>query len=610
MENLSTLFQHLENFETGNGRGKQARRTVEMTPYSLNYQSRDSLTIMGYQLPVFFSGKANCKVIRRDENHAPCDTFPVFWERYAEACSRLDLVHAGFVEKKRGLGSRLLEIKGKLKEKYSQEKPASAHGKSASFIELENEKVQLLSKLGELGLREKKALVKENERIKADLGLEINKSGAMYALMFKSYLYLNTSENILALLPEMETSFTLGNGLPHFCYHLDGLASRSDDAVVLVHNALCICGADEVYVRIFLESGQVFEYDVLTGKKLRQGASHIEYDGDEFELLTDVDAYKNEIIGVSFSRNFTGPTTQGLSELQRALATAKAFDSDLYCTLPGEQYKQQIGFALDPLRRVGKEKLSDTALDEYSRIIDGVVNAHYLPFIETLACEYGVKVHVANKGSALDDALGEMEEIVYGKYAELWDRENTPAFRAEVRSHVVRINGEEVAPHRIEAPFRYILYHLTVPFLALGPSALEGRIPFIKLETKGIAEISSTIAAKRLSRELGFDLSLAMLTQPYIPSPKSPRMQYLSPCREKVFLNKPESWEGLNDDEAFSQLHHLDVDPDRLRAMLDCGKTGAADMLTRELNRLHQRIYGASTDSSPVSAGALSLPVA
>ena len=226
--------------------------------------------------------------------------------------------------------------------------------------------------------------------------------------------------------------------------------------------------------------------------------------------------------GFTFFEKQTGPTTQAQAELQRGFIMAKAFRSDLYCTLPGEQYKLQMTSLLRPIEEIGTEDISRAEALSYAAIVDRMVDMLFVPLIRTLSSGYGVSVHMATRGSGLDRALTEIESFVFKRSGELWQESDSPAFRQRVSGHVTRsIASDQVAWQRIEAPFMYILYHFAVPFSAFGRDALTGQKKVLKLKTKGMGEISSTIAAWRLARDLGLTLDMVMLTQPYVPTPHS-----------------------------------------------------------------------------------------
>lgn len=594
MKETYTTQQYLQNIGSITCRGRQEGITVEMTPYAAYGQSTDPLVADGRVQPVFSGGQAQYVLLRKKDLDT-CgiwQVFPYFRKKYQEA----DFMIHGIQKKYEDLKRHIYQY---LKEEAMVLCLLAAMGTTplnALWVLVWIRQIQ--SVLTEISRCLEQDLQDAYKRIEDDKGISFCRSGLMYAVMLRHDLMLNTPENIRMILPEIRNTYLLKNGLPLFSSNLSACLGPRYGTNVLVHNAVCIIGADEVIVRLTLDCGRHMDFDTLTGQQMGKEFIYGTYGAEVHPLTQALVEYKYRIRSVTFFEKQTGATTQALAELQRGFVTAKAFGSDLYCTLPGEQYKLQMTSLLRPLEEIGKEGIARAAALSYAVIVDRVVDMCFVPLIRTLSKEYGVPVHMATRGSRLDKSLAQIETYVFKRYGELWQEDDSPAFRQKVRGHVTRsLTNDQAACHRIEAPFKYILYHLAVPFSALGPDALTGRKKVLKLETKGMGEITSTIAARRLARDLGLTLDMAMLTQPYIPTPHGDRMLYFSPCREKVFLGWPDSWHHLTDSEAFIQLRYLDVDPGLLRQIAANRKKGAASLLGAILDALYNKVFANVNDS-------------
>ncbi|MCP4118481.1 MAG: hypothetical protein GY737_24405 [Desulfobacteraceae bacterium] len=585
-KNVHDYFLGLDSVQCRNGKQGVA---VEMTPYTAYQRSKDPLVADGRVHPVFLGGKVQYVLLRQAKMNTDetWKDFPFFSRTFLKAGKALDEIQKKYGNLKRHLGVSLAEITNSLK----LSKEGTWNPPSLDLEELEEQKAAIQSELQNLTLRQQRELEEVSGKLKEEKGIFIGRSGNMHAIMLRCDLMFNTPENVGEILPQLKATYLLGNGLPLFTSDLGVFRRLTDRTKVVVHTAICIIGADEVFARIILDTGEILEFDTTTGNRIGAGDSHCNYTPTTHALSDFVEEFKDRICSLTFFETRTGPTAQALAELQRGLTMARTLERDLYCTLPGEQYKQQMAGLLKPLIRAEKEEIAQIAMDNYSAIVDRVAEELYLPFIKSVSRQYRVKTFVAVKGSLLDRALARFEEFVFSRYARLWQEADTPAFRKKVMDLVTRSFCEDqAASHRIEAPFRYILYHLAVPYAALGMDGLTGDMPVVKIETKGVAEITSTIAARRLAKDLGFKLEMAMLTQPYVPSIHGDRMHYFSPHREKVFLNLPESWLNLTDDQAFTLLRHLDIDPDELRNLAVQDKKGAAGLLTQILDTLHDSV--------------------
>ncbi len=597
MKETYTTQQYLQGLGSITCRSRQEGITVEMTPYAAYDQSTDLLVADGRAQPVFYGGQAQYVLLRKSDlgTGDAWQVFPDFRRKYQEA----DLVIHG-IQKKYGDLKR--HIYQSLEEEAMVLCLSATMGTTpmnALWVLVWIRKIQ--SELTDLSHCLERDLRDAYNRIRDDMGISFCRSGLMYAVMLRCDLMLNTPENIRMILPEIRNTYLLENGLPLFSSNLSACLGPRCGTNMFVHNAVCIIGADEVIARLTLDCGRQMDFDTMTGQQMGKVSLYDTYNAKVHPLAQALAEYKCRIRSITFFEKQTGPTTQALAELQRGFVTAKAFGSDLYCTLPGEQYKLQMTSLLRPLEEIGKERIARAAALSYAAIVDRVVDMFFVPLIRTLSSGYGVPVHVATPGSRLDKCLAEIETFVFKRYGELWQEPDSPAFRQKVRGHVTRsFADDQAACHRIEAPFMYILYHLAVPFSVLGPDALTGRKKVLKLETKGIAEISSTMAARRLALDLGLTLDMAMLTQPYVPTPHGDRMLYLSPCREKVFLNRPDSWHHLTDSEAFTQLRHLDVDSGLLRQIAANRKKGAASLLGEILDAFYNKV-SAHVNGSPQS---------
>lgn len=588
MKETYTTQQYLQNIGSITCRSRQEGVTVEMTPYAAYGQSTDPLVADGRVQPVFYGGQAQYILLRKSDigTGDAWQVFPDFRKKYQEADFVIHGIQKKYDDLKQHQGQSLREARMVL----CLFAAMGTTPLNALWVLVWIRQIQ--SELTDLSCCLKQDLQDAYKRIREDKGITLCRSGLMYAVMLRCDLMLNTPENIRMILPEIRDTYLLENGLPLFSSNLSACLGPRCGTNLFVHNAVCIIGADEVIARLTLDCGRYMDFDTLTGQQMGKGSLYGSYNAEVHPLTQALVDYKCRIRSVTFFEKQTGPTTQALAELQRGFVTAKAFGSDLYCTLPGEQYKLQMTSLLRPLKEIGKEGIARAAALSYAAIVDRVVDMFFVPLIRTLSREYGVPVHMATPGSGLDRSLAQIETYVFKRYGELWQEPDSPAFRQKVRGHVTRsLANDQAACHRIEAPFKYILYHLAVPFSVLGPDALTGRKKVLKLETKGMGEITSTIAARRLARDLGLTLDMVMLTQPYIPTPHGDRMLYFSPCREKVFLGWPESWHHLTDSEAFIQLRYLDVDPGLLRQIAANRKKGAASLLGAILDTLYNKVF-------------------
>lgn len=588
MKETYTTRQYLQGLKSVTCRSRQEGITVEMTPYAAYDQSTDPLVADGRVQPVFYGGQAQYVLLRKSDlgTGDAWQVFPDFRKKYQEADFVIHEIQKKYEDLKQHQGQSLREARMVL----CLFAAMGTTPLNALWILVWIRQIQ--SELTDLSCCLKQDLQDAYKRLRDDKGISFCRSGLMYAVMLRCDLMLNTPENIRMILPEIRDTYLLENGLPLFSSNLSACLGPRCGTNMLVHNAVCIIGADEVIARLTLDCGRHMDFDTLTGQQMGKGSLYGTYDAEVHPLTQTLAEYKCRIRSITFFEKQTGPTTQALAELQRGFVTAKAFGSDLYCTLPGEQYKLQMTSLLRPLEEIGKEGIARAAALSYAAIVDRVVEMFFVPLIRSLSREYGVPVHMATPGSRLDKSLAEIETFVFKRYGELWQEVDSPAFRQKVRGHVTRsIANDQAACHRTEAPFKYILYHFAVPFSVLGLDALTGRKKVLKLETKGMGEITSTMAARRLALDLGLTLDMAMLTQPYVPTPYGDRMLYFSSCREKVFLNRPDSWHHLTDSEAFTQLRHLDVDPGLLRQIAANRKKGAASLLGDTLDVLYNQVF-------------------
>lgn len=588
MKKTYTTQQYLQGLKSETCRSRQEQITVEMTPYAAYDQSTDFLVADGRTQPVFYGGQAQYILLRKKDMDTgdAWQVFPYFRRKYQEADLVIHGIQKRYGELKRHL-SQSLRVARMVLCLFAA---VGTTPMNALWVLIWIREIQL--ELTDLSHCLKQDLQDEYKRLREDKGISFCRSGLMYAVMLRCALVLNTPENIRMILPEIRDTYLLKNGLPLFSSNLSACMGPRCGTNVLVHNAICIIGADEVIARLTLDCGRYMDFDTMTGQRMGTNSQYNTYNAKVHPLTQVIAEYKYRIRSITFYEKQTGPTTQALAELQRGFIMAKAFGSDLYCTLPGEQYKLQMRSLLRPLEEIGKEEIAQAAALSYATIVDRVVDTFFVPLIRTLSREYGVPVNMATRGSRLERSLAEIETYVFKRFGELWQEADSPVFRQKVRSHVTRsLTNDQAARHRIDAPFMYILYHLAVPFLAFGPDALTGGKKVIKLETKGMAEISSTMAARRLARDLELMPEMAMLTQPYVPTPHGDRMLYLSSCRDKVFLNRPDSWHHLSDSEAFTQLRYLDVSPGLLRQIAANRKKGAASLLGETLSALYNEVF-------------------
>jgi len=598
MKETYTIQQYLQDLKFTTCRRRQEKITVEMTPYADYNQSNDFLVADGRSQPVFYGGQAQYVLLRKGdlETDGTWQVFPYFRKLYQEA----DLMIHGIQKRYGHFKRHIYQSLGEEGIMLCVLAAMDSTPLDASWVLVWVRQIQ--SVLTGLSQCLKRDLQNAYKKIRDDKSISFSRSGLMYAVMLRHDLVLNTPENIGMMLPEIRGTYLLKNGLPLFSSNLPVCPESRRDTRVLVHNAICIIGADEIIARLTLDCGRYLDFDTMTGQQMGKGFLHGTYNAEVHPLTRALAEYKYRVRSITFFERQIGPTTQALAELQRGFTMARAFGSDLYCTLPGEQYKLQMASLLHPLEEIGREGVAQAAALSYAAIVDRVVDQFFVPLIRRLSRRYKVPVHMATRGSRLDRSLAKVEALVFERYGELWQEPDSPAFRQRVKNHVTRsITNSIVAEHRAEAPFMYVLYHFAVPFSAFGPDALTGQKKVLKLETKGIAEISSTMAARRLARELGLTLDMAMLTQPYTPTPRGNRMLYFAPCREKVFLGWPDSWHHLTDSAAFTQLRHMDVAPGLLRNIAANRKKGAASLLGEILDTLYSQIFANENHRSLVA---------